>query len=140
MKRKTSKEKGFIALFSVVIISFVLLLAVISLTFTGFFSRFNILDSESKERSDELASACIEIARLKIALNNSYTGFDNNVSVGTGICGYKVESGGIIRAHACVNKAATFYTVTVDAAIPNIPILSFEENAELSTCPIVAFF
>jgi len=139
-KIRTNKEKGFIALFSVVIISFVLLLIAGTLNFMGFSSRLNILDSESKERSDELANACVESARLKIALDNTYIGFNNNIPVSAGICGYKVASGGLISAQACVNKAATFYIVNVDTTTPDIPILNFKEDASLSTCPLVAFF
>jgi len=134
-----NNNKGFIALISVVIISFVLLLVATTLGLKGFFSRFNILDSESKAKSSELANGCIETARLKLVNNNSYIGISNSIPIGTDTCGYKVESGGIIKAQACINKAATFYLVTVNTSQPTIPILTFKEDPILSTCPLVAF-
>lgn len=60
------RHRGFIALMSAVIISAVLLLVVISVGLTGFFSRSNVLDSELKSRSRAVAEACLEQALLLI--------------------------------------------------------------------------
>lgn len=67
MKRK--HPRGFIALMSVIIISAVLLLVVTTLSFTGFYSRFNMLDAELKARSAAAADACADTAILKLAQN-----------------------------------------------------------------------
>jgi hypothetical protein len=68
-------NKGFIALISVIIISAVLLVVTSTLSFSGFYGRYNILDSELKERSKSLAEACGDIAILKLAgdINYSHT-------------------------------------------------------------------
>jgi hypothetical protein len=123
---KNNKD-GFIALISVIIISFVLLSMTITLNFSGFSGRFNIFDSESKERSDQLADACIASARLTLALNNTYTGVNPSIPIGAEFCGYEVLTGKIIKAWATVNKAHTYYAVKVDTDKPDIPICDLQE-------------
>lgn len=59
-------DKGFIALISVILISFMLFAITYAVGMTSFLSRFNILDSESKKRSGALAEACLDQAILKI--------------------------------------------------------------------------
>ena len=129
-----NKNRGFIALLSVVIISFVLLSAAITLNLSSFHVRFNILDSEYKEISDALASACIEQARLILVNDNSYLG-SVDVSIGAETCHYEILAGGEIISSATVNNAFTFYWAEVDLGDPNIPITNFKECANLSTCP-----
>jgi hypothetical protein len=68
------KDSGYIALMSAIIISIVLITVVSSVSVSGFFGRFNILDSEYKEISSGLAEACVEIAIIKLANDNSYVG------------------------------------------------------------------
>jgi len=67
------KQNGFIALMSVIIISFVLLLVAVSLSFSSFFQRFNVYDSELKAVSNSLANACADVALLKIANGQSFS-------------------------------------------------------------------
>src|SRR3989344_2331312 len=57
---------GFIALISAVIISLVLMVVVFSVSTLAFFSRFNQLDSEYKEKSSALAESCVDLAILKL--------------------------------------------------------------------------
>jgi hypothetical protein len=129
------KEKGFIALFSVIVISTVLLLVATTLSFSGFFGRFNVLDTESKSRSDELAEACIEYATLQLANDNTFTVSDEEVEVGTEKCNYDVASGGKINSRAEVNSAHTYFYAEVDLSDPSLPITDFEECLNLSPCP-----
>ncbi|MDQ3075644.1 MAG: hypothetical protein M3Q34_00760 [bacterium] len=127
--KQQNKNRGFIALFSVIIISFVLLSVATTLNFSGFYGRFNVLDTEMKKISGNLADACIEKARLVIAQNTSYTG-TASVTVGSKTCDYVVsnQSGDkIIVAHSEVNKAHTYYKVVVNNDVSTIPITSFEE-------------
>lgn len=70
---KNSNE-GFIALISAVIISLVLMMVVFSVSTLGFFSRFNQLDSEYKEKSSALAESCVDLAILKLIENKDYPG------------------------------------------------------------------
>lgn len=66
-------EEGFVALISVVIISAILLIVATTLSFSGFYGRFNILESEFKERSVALADACADTALLIVAQGTSVT-------------------------------------------------------------------
>lgn len=69
-----NKNTGFVALISVIIISVILLMITTSLGFDTFYSRFNIFDYESKERSSAIAEACADIVLLKIKKDSTYTG------------------------------------------------------------------
>lgn len=60
-------DRGFVALISAIIISAVLLLVIAASGLTTFYSRFNILDFELKERSNAVADACVDEALLQIA-------------------------------------------------------------------------
>lgn len=68
------KQSGFVLLISSIIIAAILTAVIFAVSFRGFFTRFNLLDSESKERSLALAEACGQIAVLKRIQNSSYTG------------------------------------------------------------------
>jgi len=70
----TNSEKGFIALISAIIIAAILLLVMAAMGATVFFSRFNLLDSELKERSVAAADACADRALVQLALDPTYTG------------------------------------------------------------------
>jgi len=61
-------ERGFIALVSVVILSFVLLIAALSLSQFGITSRFFLIDFENKALSEQLALGCVQSATVDIAL------------------------------------------------------------------------
>jgi hypothetical protein len=76
--KNIKKNKGFLALMSAIIISVILLLIATNLSFVGFYTRFNILDTEMKERSSALADSCIDAAQVKLTENSSYAG---NVSI-----------------------------------------------------------
>ena len=122
-------QKGFVALFSVIIISFVLVLVATTLAFSGFFTRLNMLDSESKSRSESLADACIESARLEFALNNftavKTINMPPELTSPNDFC--KIIDSTTIIAHSVVNNAYTYYKATVNRTISTIPIVSFEE-------------
>lgn len=62
-----TNQSGFIALISVIIISALLLTIVVALNLTGFLGRYNILDSEFKQRSVSLAEACVDTELLNLA-------------------------------------------------------------------------
>ena len=72
LNAKRSPESGFIALMSVIIISFVLLFAVFSIGQRGIASRFLLLDLERKIQSEELAKACVQIAIIGVANDSLY--------------------------------------------------------------------
>lgn len=124
-----SYNNGFIALFSVIIVSFILLLAAVSLSFSGFFARFNILDSELKARSDALAEGCLEAALLELAKDNTHLGGDT-IGIDDETCNYEISPGGIVQAWAQVGAAHTNYRIEVN--LDSLDIIFLEE---LSTLP-----
>ena len=79
------KNKGFVALMSAIIISILLLAVTFTLSFSGFFSRFNVLDTEFKKRSAAIAEACADTALLQLAQSATTTlPFDCSMGGGTG--------------------------------------------------------
>jgi len=90
------------------------------------------LDSESKQASDELADACIEQARLVLAIDNTINNtatYSGTAAVGTDSCDYTISTSSVIVAHGAKRNANTYYKVTVDETIETIPIINFEEIA-----------
>ncbi len=134
MRLVKKQNEGFLALFSVVIISFILLSAAVTLNFSGFFGRFNILDSESKERSDNLANSCINQARLILVSQADFTG-TGQIKLAKDSCNYEILPGGKIIAWAVVNNAHTYYQAKIDLLTATNPLISFEECKTLTACP-----
>ena len=66
------KERGFVALISVIIMSAVLLIFVTVMGTWIFFSRFDATDGENKRASEVLAASCVARAFQNIALDSSY--------------------------------------------------------------------
>lgn len=129
------KNNGFIALISVVIISFVLLSVATTLTFTGFFTRFDILDSEFKKISENIADGCIESARLVLVQNPDIADSQPyDVSMPSSLIGSpndfcKIIDKETIIAHSEVKNTQTYYLVKVDSSLPEFPIKKFIECA-----------
>lgn len=70
--RTTRQPDGYIALISAIIIASILLGLSFEVSTAGFFSRFNVLNSEFKRVSLALAEACANTAFLKLAQNYNY--------------------------------------------------------------------
>ena len=82
-----SKQNGYIAVMSAVIISVLLLSIVAALSFSTYFTRFNIFDSFTKERSRSLAESCADYALLKLReLPSSYAGYETITVSGDETC------------------------------------------------------
>jgi hypothetical protein len=104
---KKSQESGYIALISAVIISATLMVIVFGSSFSGFLTRFNLLDSEYKERSYELAFACLNIAKLKLATDSGYLG-NEIITIGTDTCQIlPITMAGTVRTKAVISQAVT---------------------------------
>jgi hypothetical protein len=73
-KLKHRDEQGFIALISAIVISVLLLNITFTLSFSGYSSRFNILNAEFKSISAALANACVDTAIVKLIEDSSYAG------------------------------------------------------------------
>jgi hypothetical protein len=123
-------NKGFIALFSVIIITAILLLAAASLSFTGFSARFNILDTELKSTSDALADGCLDQAMLNVASGVDYEG---EVEIGEEVCEILSvinDDEATIFTKGSYKNANTYYKATV-----NTDTFEFSSFEELSTYP-----
>ena len=129
LKPKSYKLKardGYIALTSAIIISVLLLAITVSIGFSGFFGRINILDAESKEKSLMLAEACADTALLNLAKGIKTTGA---VAVGSDDCSIvsvTTDGGQVtIKTQAIINRAYSSIQVVVDTN--SFAILSWEE-------------
>lgn len=139
-----TKEYGYIALISAIIITALLLIITFTVSFSSFFARFNILDSEFKKVSTGLAEACAETAILELARGNTPAD-DTCVNVGDPcpsgpkvckIC--HVENLGSnqydIKTRAVYQGATTNLLVNVTITTIDVITNSWEEVA-WATCP-----
>lgn len=126
------KANGYIAITSSIIISFLLMTIVFTLSSASFFSRSNILDANQKEISLALAEACADSALLKLAQNSSYAG-NENVNIGSDTCSIlALESPPgqkIIKTWANYKGYRTNIKITINH--PAMTILSWEELPSL---------
>lgn len=125
------KNYGYIALVSSIIISILVLGIALTISSAGYFSRFDILKNEFKERSFALAEACVDTALLKLAQNQSYNG-NENISIGNDQCSIlsieTVSGQKIIKTKALFQNAVTNLKVTVNNT--NLSVIYWEELAK----------
>lgn len=123
---------GYIAIISAIVISILIMGFVFAVSFSGFFNRFNILDSSLKEIANGLAEACAETALLKLAENSNYGG-NENIAIGNEQCSIlPLETAGnqkIIKTKAIIQKAVANFKIIVNAA--DLSIISWEELANI---------
>jgi hypothetical protein len=126
---KNKKQNGFIALISAIIISVLLLTITVTLGMTGIMSRFNILDSESKERSIALAEACADKAIFNLAQSVISP---STISVGSDSCSIvsvnsstPLANQTTIKTQAIINRSYTNLLVVIDT---DFKILSWDEE------------
>ncbi|MDO8529912.1 MAG: hypothetical protein Q7S10_00655 [bacterium] len=120
---------------SAVVISVLLLAITLSLGFSGFFTRFNILDSEFKERSAALAEGCVDVAMVEAA-KEIYSS-NKTILVGTittddctivsSVKDSPIAGQTTIKTQGDTNKAYTNLKVIINNA--NFSIISWEECA-----------
>lgn len=114
-------QHGYVALMSALIISVVLVILSVSISTAGFYSRFNVADSEYKQRSSALAEGCIDAALLRLAQNAAYApdAGGDVITLDTDTC--KIVSVSalagqkIIQVQAVYNKAVTNFKIVVDS-------------------------
>jgi len=134
---KYLNQDGFVALISAIIISVMLLIIAVTIGMTGIFGRFNVLDSESKERSIGLAEACVDTAILKLSIDKDYLLIpaDHSIPIiGSDTCNivsilpisiprnFPIT----IQTQAIVNKSYTNLVVVIDS---DYAIVSWEEES-----------
>jgi hypothetical protein len=131
MTNKTQKKEGFVALISVVIISAILLLVAVTLSLSGYYGRYNILDSELKKRSVAIAEACVDTALLNLANNPSYTG-NATTTIGSDACYVGTVTGAGTKTLKARSMYKNYYTdlkVVVNAS--TLSVVSWEETPSL---------
>jgi len=128
--KKIADRDGFIALMSAITVSAVLMIITVTLSYSGFLARYNILSSEYKERSAALAEACVDLAILKLADDSGYAG-NETISVGSDSCLIRpmTVSGSqkVIETQAIFQEAYTNLRVAVDDT--TLAVASWEELA-----------
>lgn len=124
------RDRGFIALMSAIIISAILMMIVIQLSYSGFNSRYNILNSEYKEQGNALAEACVDHAFLELANNANYAGNSTTTIAGNECYIGAVTAAGsqrTFKTRAIHKGTHTNLRVTVDTS--NVTVVSWEELA-----------
>lgn len=132
-----NKKSGFMALFSMIIISFILLIVAIDLNYSNLLIYFNISDSESKKISESLALSCLEAARLSLAFDKNLSGDNFSMNIEGNFCYYSISNTPIlyikeIIAHSSYKKARTYYRIDVNINTPEISIISFVETPNIN--------
>jgi len=127
-------QKGYIALMSAIVISVLLLAITVALGLSGFFGRFNIIDSESKERSAALAEACVDQAILEIT-SGLYRATSAMINIGLGASDqciilssakdFPTPGRTLIKTQAIINQSYTNLHVIIDNA--TLDVVSWQE-------------
>jgi hypothetical protein len=129
-------QHGFIALMSAIVISALLLAVTFSVGFIGFFARFNLIDSESKEKSFILAESCLEVAIANIVQDPAFNPINQKVTVGSESCTIvSVSNAGVLRTvktFAVINKAHTNLKAVFDTV--SFRLISEIECENFSSC------
>jgi hypothetical protein len=123
----TTYDKGFAALISVIIIALVLMLVTTSLSFSGYYTRFNTLDKEFKEISVALADSCVEVARLRLAKDPLYSPSNEAVSLGDDTCHIVSVASWVIHTEGKHKDHSTYIEVEVEPV--TLRIVSWREVA-----------
>ncbi|PIR37991.1 MAG: hypothetical protein COV34_02800 [Candidatus Zambryskibacteria bacterium CG10_big_fil_rev_8_21_14_0_10_42_12] len=120
MNKRHTKQSGFVALMTAIVLSLIIILITATLNQSGFFARYIALDSEYKEMSVALAEACIDNAILRIISDETYGG-NETLRVGDEICTIRpvqidAPSAGMytIETQAAFNEATTNLRVVID--------------------------
>ena len=122
-------KRGYIALTSILVISFLVMALIFAVSLSGFFLRENILDAYAKTVSLETAEACAYLALLRRAENQDYQG-NEVVTVGAETCSIsQIQTVGSelqINISATSLGAATKIFVSVDST--SLSLISWKET------------
>lgn len=131
--KKNPNKGGYIALVSAIIMSAIIMLVAVTASFKGFYGRYNILDSEYKDRSLALAEACADQTLLQLANNPSYGGDATTTIAGAGQCYVGVVQNNVpifgqktFKTRAVFQNAHTNLEIVINAS--NIAIVSWKET------------
>ncbi len=126
-------NQGYIVLTSVIIISVILIAITTALSYVNYFSRFNVLKTEYKEKSTALAEACVAYAKTRLSSNLNYNPnnevvlLSSNASDTCTVASItNAPPNKIIKTQSQYQKAFTNYSVTINAN--TFAAVSFIEN------------
>ncbi|MDO8489877.1 MAG: hypothetical protein Q7S47_00500 [bacterium] len=126
----THPQGGYIAIISIVLMFFILLMLTLSVSLASSNGRMNILEAEYKVRSHALASACMKNAMTRLAMNRDYAG-GATLTLNNDTCTIESilpSSGGnnrVIITKSSVQAAIT--TLRVEIVLKNFLVISQEE-------------
>jgi len=127
------KDRGYITLMSVLIISAVGLAIAIFLILFGLGSSRSSFAIEQSNQAKALANACAEEALQQIRGLTSYIG-SGNLTLGRGVCGYTVTSQGsqnrTITASGTVGTIIRKVNIIINDIEPKIQVVSWQEVAD----------
>ncbi len=128
-KNLKNKNGGFVALISTILICASILIVLTTLSVSEFYGRYDILESELKEKSVGLAEACGDTTILKIINDSTYTGNETmNISGDSCSIGTISTSGNIksFTVSSLYKNYNTYFKIKVDKT--TFEILSWEES------------
>jgi Tfp pilus assembly protein PilX len=125
----TTHNRGFVALITVLILSAVLMVGVVSLAQYGITARYSLLDIENKTKSENLASACVAVARIAVVNDPQWSTTNKIVAVETSSC--TIESVTSVSGNRRVKVSAVHANATTNYVVDISPttgaIMSFVE-------------
>lgn len=132
-EQNRSKQKGFVALMTALIVSVSLLILVLAVGFESYYTRFSIFESDLKEKSIYLAEACVQEAILELSKDSGFSGGGSAKNLASGQCiiDAVTVSGTnerLIEVTASSSEAFTHLEVEVDiSSAPDISITRWQE-------------
>lgn len=125
--------KGFVTLFSVLIVSAVAIAVTISTLLLGMSRSQTSFAQEQSYQAKALASACAEEALEQIRDHTPFTG-SGRLSLGQGICTYTVTNPGgqnrIVTATGTVGSLVRKIKIIINTLHPSLGITSWQEVDE----------
>ncbi len=128
---KVSDKNGFVAITSAAIIAAILMAITLTISYTGFQARFNILNVEYKDRSSYLAEACVAAALLKLAADKGYIGGET-VSISSFTCEIlSLIPDSPIAGEFMIKTKASFPQSGADRAVTNLVVTARSSDLKI---------
>ncbi|OGY58532.1 MAG: hypothetical protein A3C03_02280 [Candidatus Colwellbacteria bacterium RIFCSPHIGHO2_02_FULL_45_17] len=123
-----NSRNAYIAIVASIIITILVIALVLTTSTTGYFGRFNVLGSLTKEEGDALAEACADYALLELALDTNYAGATTTKVASTTCTILAIETNGYektIKTQGLNNDTITNTKVILD--VTDFTIVSWDE-------------
>jgi cytoskeletal protein RodZ len=131
--RATNSTRGFIALLSVIVISFTLLIAVVAVGYRGIVGRYQLLDLENKQASQALAESCVGVAMIEVSNSAAFSATNVTVPVGDENCtlisvipNTPASGNSTIKTSGIKNGATTYLKVVLNSSTAGV--ISWQET------------